>query len=140
MENIFYIRDRVFNFSRLRVAYFIIFIATFLLTEFGREVYRPIIGFADMIGNLLGTITVIFLEIGIAHATKKQAFRIIAFVTTGVTIYELLQPILPRGVMDWKDVVATPVAGLIALLLLFLLYRFIPDMDPLSVQSELETK
>lgn len=58
---------------------------------------------------------IIFTELTLTHATKKQGLRLVAFVTTGVTLYELTQSILPKGVMDWKDVIATPIVGLIAL-------------------------
>lgn len=62
---------------------------------------------------------------GVAHANRAQGFRIIAFVTIGVTLYELAQPILPRGVLNWKDVICTPIAGLISLGLLLLKRRVI---------------
>jgi glycopeptide antibiotics resistance protein len=106
-----------------------------LLTETGREVYRPFIyrnqiadfGLADVIGNLLGTVAIIFFNLTIAHATRMQSVRIIIFATAGVMIYELLQSILPRGVLDWKDVWSTPIAGLFSLLVVSLVWRRIPD-------------
>jgi hypothetical protein len=85
------------------------------------------LGLADVVGNLLGTVVIIFLQLGAAHATRKQGLRIIALVTGGVVVYELLQPILPRGVLDWKDVVSTVVAGGFALGLLLLVTHLIPD-------------
>jgi len=39
----------------------------------------------------------------------------------------LLQPVLPRGVLDWKDVWSTPIAGLFSLLVVSLVWRRIPD-------------
>jgi hypothetical protein len=63
-----------------------------------------------------------------------QGVRITALVTSGITAYELLQPVLPRGVLDWKDVASTPVAGLISLVLLLLICRVVPD--PLSADRE----
>jgi hypothetical protein len=51
-------------------------------------------------------------------------------VTIGITVYELLQPVLPRGVLDWKDVVSTIVAGFISLLILLPIWRLVHD--PLS--------
>ncbi len=106
-----------------------------MLTETGREVYRPYIygnqindfGFADVVGNLLGTVAIIFFNLTIFHANRIQSVRVIVFITAGVMIYELLQAVLPRGVLDWKDVWSTPIAGLFSLLLVSLVWRRIPD-------------
>jgi hypothetical protein len=48
----------------------------------------------------------------------------------GITIYELLQAVLPRGVLDWKDVGSTPIAGLFSLILVLVIWRVV--RDPLS--------
>ena len=142
MSDLFFSKHRFLRFGPLRGVYFLTFALFFILTELGREIYRPYIyrnsindlGFADVIGNLLGTIVIIFFQLGIYHANQKQGVRVIALVTIGVTIYELLQPILPRGVLDWKDVISTPIAGVMSLLLLLLIHRVIPD--PLSDVEE----
>jgi hypothetical protein len=118
-----------------------LFAVFFILTEVGREIYRPYVyqngiddlGFADVVGNLLGTAAIIFFNLGISHATRIQSIRIVAFVTTGVVIYELLQPVLPRGVLDWKDVISTFVAGLFSLTMVLAIWRVIPD--PLSEKA-----
>jgi hypothetical protein len=125
----------------MRGVYFITFAIFFIVTEIGREVYRPYIyqneindlGFADVIGNLLGTVTVIFFCLGVNHATRMQSIRIVAFVTTGIVIYELLQTVLPKGVLDWKDVISTPVAGLFSLVMVLAIWRVVPD--PLSEEN-----
>jgi hypothetical protein len=135
MEDFFFRKERFTRLSSIRLAYFLLFVFFFLLTETGREVYRPFIyrnqisdfGLADVVGNLLGTVTIIFFNLTVAHATRMQAVRIIIFVTAGVMIYELLQPILPRGVLDWKDVWSTPIAGLFSLFVVSLIWRRIPD-------------
>jgi hypothetical protein len=127
--------DRALRFSPLRAAYLISFAVLFVLTELGRKVYRPYIyrngiddfGFADVIGNLFGTSVSIFFNLAFCHATRAQGLCIIAFTTLGITIYELLQPILPRGVLDWKDVASTPIAGLGSLVLLMVLWRVIRE-------------
>ena len=125
--------DRVLRFSPLRAACLISFSALFVLTELGRKVYRPYIyrsgiddfGFADVIGNLFGTSVSIFFNLAFCHATRAQGLRIIAFTALGITISELLQPILPRGVLDWKDVVSTPIAGLGSLILFLVIWRVV---------------
>jgi hypothetical protein len=135
MEDLFFSKERFTKLSSIRLAYFLLFVFFFLLTESGREVYRPFIyghqindfGLADVVGNLLGTVAIIFFDLTITNATRMQSVRIIAFVTTGVMIYELLQAVLPKGVLDWKDVWSTPIAGLFSLLVVFLVWRRIPD-------------
>jgi hypothetical protein len=135
MANPFFSRERFFILNPLRKLYALFFILFFFITEFGRKVYRPYIykngindlGFADVIGNLLGTLTIIFFELSLTNATKKQALNITLLVTTGITLYELLQPILPRGTLDWKDVVATIVAGILTLGILLLIWSISKD-------------
>jgi hypothetical protein len=143
MEHFFFSKNRIFRLGPMRGIYFITFAFFFIITEIGREIYRPYIyqngindlGFADVIGNLLGTVAVIFFGLGVSHANRLQSIRGAIFVTGGITIYELLQSILPRGVLDWKDVVSTPVAGLFSLMLIMIIWRFIPD--PLSSSEEM---
>lgn len=140
MENYFFSKERFTRLSSIRLAYFLLFVFFFLLTETGREIYRPFIygnqindfGLADVVGNLLGTVAIIFFNLTIAHATRMQSVRIVIFVTAGVMIYELLQPVLPRGVLDWKDVWSTPIAGIFALLLVSLVWRRIPDTSAVT--------
>jgi hypothetical protein len=134
-DGLFFSPDRALRFGPLRTAYFFAFAGLFVLTELGRKVYRPYIyrngiddyGLADVIGNLFGTSVAIFFNLAFCHATRAQGLCIIAFTTLGITVYELLQPILPRGVLDWKDVVSTPIAGLGSLILFFVLWRAVPD-------------
>ena len=143
MENVFFSKTRVFKPGPMRGVYFITFVIFFILTELGREVYRPYVyengisdlGFADVIGNLLGTVAIIFFCLGFTHATRIQSIRVIMFVTIGVTIYELLQPVLPRGIMDWKDVISTPVAGLFSSVMVLGIWRIV--QDPLSPNEEM---
>jgi hypothetical protein len=127
--------DRILRFGPLRAVYLVTCSALFVLTELGRKVYRPYIyrngiddfGFADVIGNLFGTSVSIFFNLAFCHATRAQGLWVIAFTTLGITIYELLQAVLPRGVLDWKDVISTPIAGLGSLLLFLVISRVVRD-------------
>jgi hypothetical protein len=135
MKDFFFSKERLTRLSSIRIAYFLLFVFFFFLTETGRKVYRPYIygnqindfGSADVVGNLLGTLAIIFFNLTIFHADRIQSVRMIVFITVGVMIYELLQAVLPRGVLDWKDVWSTPIAGLFSLLLVSLVWRRIPD-------------
>lgn len=130
--------DRALKFGPIRAIYFGLFVVLFLLTELGRRVYRPYIyrngiddwGLADVVGNLFGTAVSIFFNLAFSHANRVQGLRIIAFTAMGITIYELLQPVLPKGVLDWKDVISTPVSGLFSALVFVVIWRLV--RDPLS--------
>jgi hypothetical protein len=138
MEDVFFSRNRIFKLGPMRGVYFVTFAFFFILTEIGREIYRPYVyqngindlGFADVIGNLLGTVAVIFFGLGVNHANRVQSIRVTAFITVGIAIYELLQPVLPRGVLDWKDVISTPIAGLFSLMLVLAIWRVVQDPLP----------
>ena len=122
--------------------YFITFAAFFILTEIGREIYRPYVyqngindlGSADAIGNLPETVAVIFFSLGVSLATPIQSIRIVAFVTVGITIYELLQPVLPRDILDWNGVASTPIAGLLSLMIVLAVWTVVKD--PLAPDVE----
>ncbi|MDH3321828.1 MAG: hypothetical protein OEM04_02500 [Flavobacteriaceae bacterium] len=106
-----------------RVIYFMIAVLFFFLTEIGRKIYRPYIysnniddyGIADSIGNLGGIIVQIFFMLAILNSPGKKVFRVIGFVVIGYIIYEILQPYLPHGVFDWRDVYGTLIGGVISL-------------------------
>jgi hypothetical protein len=130
MEDVFFSRNRIFKLGPMRGIYFVIFAIFFILTEIGREMYRPYVykngiddfGFSKVIGNLLGTVAIIFFGLGVSHANRAQSIRGTVFVTAGVTIYELMQAVLPKGVLDWKDVISTPIAGLFSLILVLVIW------------------
>ncbi len=122
------------------------FCAAFLLTEFGRYIYRPFIysngiddfGIADTMGNSLGTVTQIFFMMAILHSNRKQGFRVIGFITVGYMLYEVAQLYLPKGTFDWKDMLATAAAGVIALIPFILIQLFfkenpVEDSQPGSI-------
>jgi hypothetical protein len=114
-----------------RIAYLITCVAGFFLTEFGRFRYRPYIyennindfGIADSIGNLGGIVVQIYFGMLILNPSKKLGFGIIAFMMGGYILYEILQPILPKGVFDWLDIYGTVLGGICALLIYFLILR-----------------
>ena len=116
----------------LRLAYAATAIGTFLLTEAGRNMYRPYIyetgindfGIADSIGNLGGIVVQVFVSLALLNSRKTKAFNVIGFLVAGFILYEIIQPYLPKGVFDWKDIYGTIIGGIIAAFLVVLL-RFV---------------
>jgi glycopeptide antibiotics resistance protein len=112
-----------------RVIYLFMFVISFLVTEFGRQVYRPIVyrngiqdfGLADSIGNSGGIVVQVFFGLALLNPNHRQGYRIIGFLAMGYIIYEVLQPILPRGTFDFRDVVGTLVGGVCAALIFTLI-------------------
>ena len=143
----FFTKERLLKRNPLRFAYLIGFVSFFVLTEIGRKFYRPYIyrthiddfGIADTIGNSLGTLTQMFLYLGLANATKGQSCRIIVFVTLGYIGYELVQPYLPRGTFDWKDVFATLGAGILAAVVVTVVHFVLPERDSSVNKNETRT-
>jgi glycopeptide antibiotics resistance protein len=115
-------KDRVFRIDIKRVAFFITFLLMFVLTEIGRKVYRPYIysndifdfWIADTIGNLTGTIAVVFFNFAVVNPKYKQARMFLIGIIFGLIVYELLQYFSPKSIFDWRDVIATLIAGLIS--------------------------
>jgi hypothetical protein len=115
-------KDRLFKIDEKRIAFFLIFVFMFIITETGRKIYRPYIysndifdfWIADTIGNFTGTITIIFFEFAIINPKYKLGRIILIFITLGLIIYELLQYFSPKSILDWRDIIATLIAGLIS--------------------------
>jgi hypothetical protein len=136
--NFFWSKDRLPKPGLRRGICFIIFALAFILTEMGRRIYRPYVyrtgindlGLADMMGNLGGTVVQIYLYLGLVNATPIQGFRIIAFVAAGYTLYEIVQPILPRGTFDPKDIAATLIANVFSAVLFAALAVLFPEPKP----------
>jgi len=113
-----------------RIAYAITFLLSFILTELGRNYYRPYIyennindlGIADSIGNLGGIIVQIFFGLMLFNSSKKKGFRVIAFFVVGYIMYEIVQPILPKGVFDWLDIYGTVLGGILGLLFFMIIH------------------
>lgn len=112
-----------------RLIYAITAVVAFFLTEAGRFVYRPYIyesgindwGIADSMGNLGGIIVQIFFSLAILNSQRKKAFNVIGFLVAGYILYEALQPYLPKGVFDWKDIYGTVLGGFVSVVFLLLL-------------------
>jgi len=135
--------SRIFEPNRSRLVFLLVAGAAFLVTEFGRYVYRPYVysrgvsdfGLADSVGNLGGIIVQIFLGIGVLNATRKQSFRLAAFFSIGFVLYEFAQPLLPKGVFDWRDIVATAVGYSLSVTVLFIVWRRNDGDKPANGQS-----
>ncbi len=114
-----------------RIIYFLVCLSSFFITETGRFLYRPFIyennindfGLADSIGNLGGIVAQIYLGLAIFNSPKSKGWRIVLFMTIGYIIYEFLQPYLPKGVFDWKDIWGTIIGGLISGMVYIAIHR-----------------
>ena len=104
----------------------------FVITEIGRKIYRPYIyandifdfWIADTIGNFTGSIAIIFFDLALSNPYYKKGRWFILFITFGLIVYELVQYILPgRNTCDWRDIVATIIAGFISFGLHEMIYK-----------------
>lgn len=126
-------RARYFEPSRARLVFLLLAAGAFVVTELGRFVYRPYVrihgvndlGLADCIGNLGGVVVQIFLGLAVLNPTRRQSYRLATFFAVGYVIYEFLQPYLPKGVFDWKDVYGTVIGFTISVLLLAVTWRVV---------------
>jgi glycopeptide antibiotics resistance protein len=132
-NNFFLDKEKIRTIDTFRIIYFVTFLISFGLTEIGRYIYRPFIyennisdyGLADSMGNLGGIIVQIFFGLALINSTKKKGLRIISVLVIGYILYEVVQPILPKGVFDWKDIYGTIIGGLIGMLLFLLIHKVI---------------
>ncbi len=115
-------KNRIFIIDNKRIAFFLIFVFMFFLTEIGRKIYRPYIysndifdyWIADTIGNLTGTIAIIFFDFAVVNPKHRQGRIFLIIITLGLIVYELLQYFSPISILDWRDMIATLIAGLIS--------------------------
>jgi len=134
-SNFFVDKEKIRTIDTFRVTYFLMSLFFFLITEIGRNIYRPYIyknliddfGIADSIGNLGGILVQIFFGLAVFNSQLIKSIRLITFFILGYILYEIIQPILPRGVFDWQDIYGTLIGGIIAVLLLFLLHKVIKN-------------
>jgi hypothetical protein len=134
-NNFFTDKTSIKTIDRLRIIYLGFAVLFFFLTEIGRNIYRPFIysnnindyGIADSIGNSGGIIVQIFFMLAILNSQKKKVFRVIGFIVIGYILYEILQPYLPRGVFDWKDIYGTLIGGVISLFMLIFIKMIIKN-------------
>ena len=129
MNDTFITKERLLKFDKIRFIYLALFILFFSLTEIGREIYRPYIysnaindfGIADTIGNFFGTFTQIYFMLFLLYPTYKNGKFFFPFFVLGYTLYEVWQLFLEGSRFDWKDIIATIIAGIIA----YYLYQLI---------------
>lgn len=129
---------RMLKPGRVRLVFFFVAAAAAIVTEFGRYVYRPYVransindyGLADSIGNLGGIVVQIFVVLAVLNATRAQSYRLATLMAAGYVVYEFVQPSLPKGVIDWKDVAATLVGYGLSLLILESVWRRFRDAEP----------
>ncbi|WP_220766173.1 hypothetical protein, partial [Shewanella sp. MBTL60-112-B2] len=60
-----------------------------------------------------GTITAIFLLIGLSKESFTKAPTSAFWIMVGCVIYEVMQPTLGTGIFDWQDFVAVVITGCI---------------------------
>jgi glycerol uptake facilitator-like aquaporin len=120
---------RMLKIDEKRIVTFFIFIFMFIFTEIGRKIYRPNIysndifdyWIADTIGNFTGTIAIVFFNLTISNPEYRIGKYFSFLIAIGLVVYELLQYFSPRSVFDWRDIIATLIAGLIS----FLIYKWV---------------
>lgn len=111
----------------------------FVLTEIGRKVYRPYIysndifdfWIADTMGNFTGAIAIIFFNFAWVNPKYKQGRMFLIIIIFGLIVYELLQYFSPKSICDWRDVIATLIAGLIS----WGIYEFIFKKYPEKINA-----
>jgi hypothetical protein len=134
-NNFFTDKEAIRTIDLFRIIYLITTVLAFILTEAGRYIYRPFIyenqindhGIADSIGNSGGIIVQIFFMLAVLNSPRKKVFHVIGFVTVGYVVYEFLQPFLPKGVFDWKDIYGTVIGGVISFLIILLLRKIVKN-------------
>ncbi|MBE0638924.1 MAG: hypothetical protein IH598_10425 [Bacteroidales bacterium] len=131
-------KNRIFIIDAKRVAFFLIFVFMFVITEIGRFKYRPYIysndifdfWIADTIGNFTGTIAIIYFDLAGINPKYKPGRIFLILITIGLIIYELIQSILPgTNTCDWRDIIATLLAGLISWGLYEMMYKKYPEIE-----------
>ncbi len=130
-------KNRIYVIDNKRISYFLIFVFMFIITEIGRKIYRPFIysneifdyWIADTIGNFTGTIAIIFFDLAGFNPIHKQGRIFLLIITLGLIVYELLQYFSPRSILDWRDIIATIIAGLISWGMYELLFKKLKEKE-----------
>ena len=122
-------KDTFQTIDTFRLLYAATAVLAFFLTEAGRYVYRPYVyengvndfGIADSMGNLGGIVVQIFFSLAILNSQRRKTFNVIGSLMVGYNLYEFLQPYLPKGVFDWKDIFGTIIGGLVSVTVILIL-------------------
>lgn len=133
MAHLFTDRETFRTIDVMRLLYVLTAIGAFLLTEAGRHIYRPYIyrndindlGIADSMGNLGGIVVQVYFSLALLNSQGRKVYNVIGFLVAGYILYELVQPYLPRGVFDWKDIYGTIIGGFVSIVFLLLLRRIV---------------
>jgi len=107
--------------SKIRILFILIGVVFLVLTHIGDTYYRPWVysnqiadlGLANFLPSITGTITAIFLLIGLSKESFTKAPLSAFWVAIGCVIYEVVQPVLGTGVFDWQDLIAVVITGFI---------------------------
>ena len=122
-------RETFRTIDSFRVLYAGTAVVAFFLTEVGRSIYRPYIddngindfGIADSMGNLGGIVVQVFFSLAILNSQRRKTFNVIGFLVVGYILYEFVQPYLPKGVFDWKDIYGTLIGGFASVMFVLVL-------------------
>lgn len=109
------------SMSNIRIVFIITGVVFLVLTHIGDTYYRDWVytnqiadfGLANYLPSITGTITAIFLLIGLSKESFTKAPASAFWVMVGCVMYEVMQPTLGTGVFDWQDLVAVVVTGCI---------------------------
>lgn len=116
---------RTWKLTRYKAINFAIGLSALLLYEFiARPIYRPYIyankindfHIADTLGNSLGTMTTIFVLIGLLSNETVKGNYLLKLGTFSVVLFELAHPLLGKPIDGW-DIVATLLTGLLSYLM-----------------------
>lgn len=118
-----------------RLMFLSLAVAAYLVTEFGRFVYRPWVvangvddfGLAGSIGNLAGILVQIFFVLTIVRYDRKWSYILAAVLAGGYVLYECSQLWLAGSTFDWNDIWATVIGYCIAVPLIRLAWRWFPE-------------
>lgn len=113
-------------YLKFRKLYFFIGFVALIITSLVSVRYRDWVygnnifdfGLADYAPSIGGTITVIFLSVGLFQKSSDQILKSAIAAWAGCAIYEVLQPYLGSGVFDIKDFLAVIITGAITCLIL----------------------
>lgn len=110
-----------------RKKYFYLGLLAFISSWLADGLYRSWIihndfndyGLSGFLPSITGTVTAIFLYLGLFQNNNEQLFHSAVGLWIGCLIYEILQPTLGTGVFDIADLIAIFVTGIISCLFVY---------------------